>query len=92
MANYETTERAVIAVTTVSKAATFDGGVQAVYLVCDSDCYVDFDRPAVASTSLLLKANLAPTRIVFNGGNVLQVSAVTASTATLYILGIRGQA
>ena len=91
MAQYESVETQTIAVTNVSKAATFEGGIQSVVLSCDADCFVDFDIPAIASSSLLVKANLEPVQIDFGGGNIKQVTAICGGTANLYILGIRGK-
>ena len=91
MAAYDATETHKIAVTTSALAATFPGGIKACYLVSDADCFVDFDVPAIASDSLLIKASLQPVEINFGGGNVKKVYAITATgTANLYILGIRG--
>jgi hypothetical protein len=91
MANFEGQETQKISVTTTAKAATFDGGIQQAYLSADADCFVDFDDVATTS-SLLIKANLAPVRITFGGSNVQKVWAICASTANLYILGVRGRA
>ncbi len=91
MANYDTKEIAQISVSTTDLSATATGGgAQEVYLVASADCYVAFDTPATTTTGFLIKANLAPARIVFTGGSVNQVHAVTASgTATLYVLFVR---
>lgn len=90
MAQYDSLETQTISVTTTSKAATFDGGINECYLVTDADCFVDFDIPSIANSSLLIKANLAPARIVFSNGSVKKITAITASsTANLYILGVR---
>lgn len=92
IANYDTLERAKIAVTSADKSATFAMGIQSCYLVTDADCFIDFDTAAVASQSLLLKANFPPALIEFHGGNVGQIHAITSGgTANLYILGVRGQ-
>lgn len=89
MANYSSSETQKIAVTTVDKFATFDGSAQEFYLVCDADVFVDFDQPAVLNQSLLIKANQSPARLVFENGNIGKVHAICASTANLYILGVR---
>lgn len=90
MASYKAAETAKIAVTVNDKFATFDGGAQEFYLVSDADCFVDFDEVAQANSSLLIKANLAPARIVIKNGNTTTVHAITASsTANLYILAVR---
>lgn len=91
MARDQGIETAQIAVTTTAKSATFEGGIQQAYLSADADCFVDFDDPATTG-SLLLKANQAPVRISFGGCNVQKVWAICASTANLYILGVRGRA
>jgi len=91
MANYEITECAKIAATSTAKSATFSGGIQQVYISADADVYISFDEtiPVVTGASLLIKANLAPVRIDFRGGNVQQVWAITSSTGNVYILGVR---
>lgn len=90
IAQFDSTETQKLAVTTTDGEATFAGGIQECYLVADADCFVDFDVPADTG-SLLIKANLAPARIAFHGGNIKKVHAITASgTANLYILGTRG--
>ena len=91
MANYQTTENAIIAVTTTAKAATFATGVRKIYLVADADCFVSFDENvAVANSSLLIKANLQALEIDLVDGNIQKVWAITASgTANLYILAVR---
>ena len=75
--------------TTTTAHATFEGGVQQVYLSADADCFVDFDQPSDTG-SLLIKANLAPARIEFRGGSIKKIYAQTgSSTGNLYILGVR---
>ncbi len=86
-----TTETAVIAVVaTGDKFATLSSGAQKVYLVSDADCFIEFDQPAMASRSFLIKANQHPAEFEFSGGNVNKVHAITATgTANLYILAVR---
>lgn len=89
MALYQTAETQKLAMTTDTAAATFEGGVQQVYLSADADCYVDFDQPSDTG-SLLIKANLAPVRIDFRGGSITKIHAQAATgTGNLYILGVR---
>lgn len=90
MAQDQSTENAVIALTSSDKYATFDGGIQQAYLTCDTDCKVAFDQVAQSGSSLLIKANQAPIRISFGGANVKQVHAIGTS-GNLYILGVRGE-
>lgn len=86
MAANRVTETAKVSVTTTDNYATFQGAQQ-LYLVTDADCFIDFDQPAVANRSLLLKANQAPVFFDLRGGSVGQVHAITASsTANLYIM------
>lgn len=92
MANFSSQETYKLAVTASNNYATFDGGVQQVYLVADADCFVDFDA-VTSNSSMLIKANLAPVRISFGGSNVQQIHAKTGGgSANLYILGVRGRA
>ena len=92
MASWEGLETKTISVTTTSQEATFAVGIQGCYLVADANCFVDFDVPAIASSSLLIVANQPPAQILFGGSNVQKVTAITASsTANLYILGVRGK-
>jgi hypothetical protein len=80
------TQTAQIAIGSTDKSATLNG-CQEVYLACDTDCYIDFDQPAVTSRSMHLKANLNPIRFVISGGSVQQVHVI-GTTGTLYILGV----
>ena len=89
MARYDSVETQTISLAATSKEATFEGGVQSVVLVADTDCYVDFDTPAMSQSSLLVKANQAPAQIHFPGASVQKVTAIGTS-GILYILGIRG--
>lgn len=91
MARDQSQETAKLGVTTTAKQINFEGGVQQVYITADADCFVDFDEVATTS-SLLIKANQAPARISFGGSNVQNVWAICASTANLYVLGVRGRA
>ena len=56
MAKWEATETRKISLEVTDKKEDFVAGVVAVYLVSDTDCYVDFDRVATTS-SFLVKAN-----------------------------------
>lgn len=90
MAAYEATESQIVSATTTSQEATFDGGIQGVYIAATGDIHVDFDRPATTS-SMLVKANQNPFEFGFRGGNVKKIHVRTvSSTATVYLLGIRG--
>ena len=92
MARDQSLETQTISVSTTSGVipATFEGGVQQVYLTTTADCNVSFDDPATTS-DLLIKANLQPVRISFGGANVQKIYAVSSGTGTLYILGVRGR-
>ncbi len=93
MAQDQSLETQTLTLTTTGGGtpATFEGGVQQVYLTATQDCYVSFDDPATNS-DLLVKANFQPVRISFGGANVQRIFAVTASgSGTLYILGVRGR-
>lgn len=91
MAKYEVTESCKIsAVNTSDQYQTFDGGIQKVYMVSDADVFIDFDRPASTTSSLLLKANMQPTEINFDRGTVMTVHAKTGTgSANVYLMGIR---
>ncbi len=90
MAASSKTEVAKLSLSSVANFATFAGNVEEVYLSCDTDCYISFDEtvPVVTGHSLLLKKDLAPVRIVFNGGGVQKVWGIGTS-GSLYILGVR---
>lgn len=87
MAKNDSTETRVIKVTSTDKYEDFVAGCKRVCLVADADCFVDFNRPAIANSSFLLKANV---NVTIPNIEFTQVHAVTASgTANLYILAIR---
>ncbi len=90
MAASQTTETAKIVLASTAKYATFERGVDSVYLSCDTDCYISFDEtvPVVQGNALLLKKDLAPVKIEFNGGGIGKVWAI-GTTGNLYILAVR---
>jgi hypothetical protein len=88
MARSQTVETQKVAMTSTTQAATFEGGVQGVYLSSDADCFVDFDQPSDTG-SYLIKANVAYPFFDFRSGSVSKVYAQTATTGNLYILGVR---
>lgn len=91
MAKYDNQETCKISATSTSdNYQTFEGGIKTLYVVADADVFIDFDRPASTSSSLLLKANTQPVELKFNNVGVTTVHAKTASsTANVYLLGVR---
>lgn len=96
MANWQLTETAQIAATAVNNFATFGvpgtaaaGGIQQCYVSGSADFYIDFDTPAAATRSLLVKGGQPPVRFDFKGGSVQKVHVVAVTTATVYVLGVR---
>jgi hypothetical protein len=91
MATFSPTETAQInANSTSDQYASFDSGVQQLYLTTSADVYIDFDTPAVTSRSLLLKANLQPVLFDLHGSNIRKLFARTgSSTAIVYVLAVR---
>lgn len=88
MAQYDPIETQVATITSTSQELTFEGGIQSVVLVSDTDCYVDFDTAAISQSSMLLKANLQPVQIDFRGGNVKKITVI-GSSGKFYAVGIR---
>ncbi len=87
MAKWEATESRKIAATTADKAEEFEGLCIGAHLIADGDCFVDFNRPATASGSFLIKANI-PYHL--ESIQFSEIHVVTASsTANLYILATR---
>lgn len=88
MAANRLSETARIVVSGAAAFATFQGA-QGIYLVSDTDCFVDFDQPAVTTRSMLLKANLQPVYIDFHGGSVMKVYGITTGAGgNLYVLAV----
>lgn len=89
MAKDRLTEIQKIAATTADKYATFEGGIQSVVITADADIYVALDEPSASTTGFLVKGGVTQNQWDFRGGNVQQVHVVAATTANVYILGIR---
>ena len=92
IANFDGVETQSLSVdSTGASFATFAGGIQAASFACETnDVFVDFDQPADAG-SFLIKKDVTHDQINFGKANVQKIYAKTASsTATLYILGVRG--
>ena len=96
MANFQPVETQQVAFTSADKFATFGdvgggGGVQAITLFSDQDCYVDFDTPAVSSRSFLLPAtNSNGLFLDFHGASVQQIHVIRKTqNGNLYLIGVR---
>ena len=91
MSSYQTAEAQLISATSTAKCATFEGGIQKAVISASADSYISFDEqvPVVDGNSLFIKGADHATEIDFSGGNIKKVWAITASTANVFILGIR---
>jgi len=91
MSSYQTAEAQMISATSTAKSATFEGGINKCVISASADTYITFDEqiPVVSGHSLYIHGNDHATEIDFSGGNIKKVWAITASTANVFILGIR---
>lgn len=82
-----------ISATTTSGAtpATFEGGIQQVYVTADAEITLSIDTPAVdRAEGIVINANLQPVRLSFGSANPQRIYAVAhTGTANVYLMGVR---